>query len=335
MNARPRILVTNWVHEATLQQLALLGDVDANETRMPWPREDVMRRAEQADAILAFMPDCIDAPFLTACKRLRIVACALKGYDNFDLDACTQAGVFVTIVPDLLTEPTAELAVGLAIGLARNIRDGDILVRSGEFDGWRPILYGTGLDASTVAIIGMGRVGRAVAQRLSGFGCRLLGVDPSAETPPGVIRVTLHQALEISDFVIVCAPLTSASRHLIGKDALARIKSGALMINVGRGSVVDEGAVLAALEAGKLGGYAADVFEMEDWAVPERPKVIDERLRSHPRTLFTPHLGSAVTQVRQAIELRAVDNIADVLEGRRPRDAINEPARPPALAKAC
>ena len=117
MNARPRILVTNWVHEATLQQLALLGDVDVNETRMPWPREEVMRRAEKADAILAFMPDSIDARLLARCKQLRVVACALKGYDNFDLDACTQAGVFVTIVPDLLTEPTAELAVGLAIGL--------------------------------------------------------------------------------------------------------------------------------------------------------------------------------------------------------------------------
>ncbi|MFN3348387.1 phosphonate dehydrogenase [Pseudorhodoplanes sp.] len=332
MKTQPRILVTNWVHQATLQQLALLGDVDANETRMPWPREEVMRRAEKADAILAFMPDSIDARLLARCKRLRVVACALKGYDNFDLDACTQAGVFVTIVPDLLTEPTAELAVGLAIGLGRNIREGDALVRSGRFDGWRPVLYGTGLDGSVVAIVGMGHVGRAVAQRLAGFGCRMLGVDPSAETPPGMIRVTLHRALEMSDVVIVCAPLTPASRHLIGNDALARMKHGALLINVGRGSVVDESAVLAALETGKLGGYAADVFEMEDRALSDRPEAIDERLRTHPRTLFTPHLGSAVTRVRQAIELRAVDNIADVLEGRRPRDAINEPTQP--LAKA-
>jgi len=329
---RPRILVTNSVHETTLQQLALLGDVDMNETHMPWPRDEVMRRAEKADAILAFMTDRIDASFLAHCKRLRVVACALKGHDNFDLDACSQAGVFVTIVPDLLTEPTAELAVGLAIGLARNVRDGDTLVRSGQFDGWRPVLYGTGLDGSVVAIAGMGHVGRAVAQRLAGFGCRMLGVDPSAETPPGMIRVTLHRALEMSDFVILCAPLTTASRHLIGNDALARMKSGALLINVGRGSVVDEAAVLHALETGKLGGYAADVFAMEDWALPDRPKTIDERLRTHPRTLFTPHLGSAVTRARQAIELRAVDNIADVLEGRPPRDIVNEPARP--LAKA-
>lgn len=322
---RPRILVTNWAHEATLQRLGQLGDVDANASRTPWPRDEIMRCAERADAILAFMTDCVDAPLLAGCKRLRIVACALKGYDNFDLDACTEAGVWVSIVPDLLTEPTAELAVGLAIGLARNIRDGDALVRSGAFDGWRPVLYGTGLDGSTASIVGMGRVGRAVAQRLSGFGCRILGVDPAAEMPGGVTGERLNTALSISDFVILCAPLTAGSRHQIGTGALARMKAGALLINIGRGSVVDESAVAVALEAGSLGGYAADVFEMEDWALPDRPKAIDERLRTHPRTLFTPHLGSAVVRVRQAIEMRAVDNIADVLEGRPPRDAINAP----------
>lgn len=329
---RPRILVTNWVHEATLQRLSLQGDVDVNETRVPWPRDEVMRRAEKADAILAFMTDCIDAPFLARCKRLRVVACALKGYDNFDLDACNQAGVFVSIVPDLLTEPTAELAVGLTIGLARNIRDGDALVRVGQFDGWRPVLYGTGLNGSMVSIVGMGRVGRAVAQRLSGFGCRILGIDPAAEMPAGVTGENLRTALATSDFVILCAPLTPGSRHQIGTDALSGMKPGALLINIGRGSVVDESAVLAALESGSLGGYAADVFEMEDWALPDRPETIDERLRTHPRTLFTPHLGSAVTRVRQAIEMRAVDNIADVLEGRHPRDAINAPGN--VLAKA-
>ena len=324
---RPRILVTNWVHEATLQQLSLLGDVDSNETRSPWPRDEVMRRAEKADAILAFMTDCIDAAFLARCKRLRVVACALKGYDNFDLEACTASGVWISIVPDLLTEPTAELAVGLAIGLARNIRDGDALVRAGAFEGWRPVLYGTGLDGAIVSIVGMGRVGRAVAQRLSGFGCRILGIDPAAQMPAGVTKEDLDAALATSDFIIVCAPLTPGSHHQIGTDALARIKPGALLINIGRGSVVDESAVAAALDTDLLGGYAADVFEMEDWALPERPKAIDQRLRTHPRTLFTPHLGSAVTRVRQAIEMRAVANIADVLEGRPPRDAINAPEK--------
>jgi phosphonate dehydrogenase len=326
ISRQPRILVTNWAHAETLARLAAIGVVDANPNRTVWPRAELQRRAAEADAMLAFMPDCVDRAFLADCRRLRVVACALKGCDNFDIAACTEAGIWVTIVPDLLTEPTAELAVGLAIGLGRMIHEGDAIVRSGSFDGWRPVLYGTGLDGATVTVVGMGAVGRAIAKRLGGFGCRILGVDPHAELPLGVVRSDLNPALQVSDFIILAAPLTAATRHLIGQDAIARMRQGALLINVGRGSVVDELAVAAALESGALGGYAADVFEMEDWALPDRPRSIDLRLRVHPRTLFTPHLGSAVASVRRAIELRAADNIADALAGRRPRDAINDPS---------
>lgn len=322
---RPHILVTNWAFPETLERLSAIGSVDANPDRTTWPQSEVIRRAAEADAILAFMPDCVDAAFVKQCHKLRVVACALKGFDNFDVGACTAAGVWLAIVPDLLTEPTAELAVGLCIGLGRMIRDGDTVVRSGAFEGWRPILYGTGLDGSTVAIVGMGHVGRAIAQRLSGFGCRILGVDPQAHMPPGVAQCNLAGALATSDFVILAAPLTASTHHLIGGKAIAEMKPGALLVNVGRGSVVDETAVAVALENGGLGGYAADVFEMEDWALQDRPKLIDPRLRDHPRTLFTPHLGSAVERVRRAIEQRAADNIADVLAGKRPRDGINEP----------
>ena len=325
MTERPRILVTNWAYPETLQALAAAGTVDANPDRTVWPREEIVRRAAGADAIMAFMPDCIDAAFLKHCGRLRVVACALKGFDNFDVVSCTAAGVWLAIVPDLLTEPTAELGVGLAIGLGRMIRDGDAIVRSGKFDGWRPVLYGAGLNGSTVKIVGMGQVGRAIAQRLSGFGCHLLGVDPGADMPPGIAGRDLGSALAESDYVMLAAPLSPATHHLIDAGALAAMRPGALLINVGRGSVVDENAVADALERGTLGGYAADVFEMEDWALSERPLTIALRLRTHPRTLFTPHLGSAVAQVRRALEMRAADNIIDVLAGQRPRDAINEP----------
>lgn len=324
-----RILVTNWVHDETLARLREVGEVIANEQREPWPRAEIVRRAAGVDAMLAFMPDSVDADFLTACPRLKIVACALKGFDNFDVAACTAAGVWVSIVPDLLTNPTAELAVGLAIGLARNIRHGDAFVRSGAFNGWRPVLYGTGLDGSVVTIVGLGKVGRAIADRLAGFGCRILGVDDSADLPAGVTRAPLSDALTSSDYVMVAAPLTPQSRGVIGRAALNRIKRGALLINVGRGSVVDEAAVLFALESGALGGYAADVFEFEDWAIRGRGQSIDPALLAHPNTLFTPHLGSAVTQVRQAIEIRAAENIADALGGRAPRDAINDLTRAP------
>lgn len=323
---RARIVVTNRVHGEVLGFLRELGDVDANTESEPWSRADLLRRAANADALLAFMNDRVDAEFLAACRRLRIVACALKGADNFDAEACTAAGVWLSIVPDLLTEPTAELAVGLAISLAREIRAGDALVRSGAFAGWRPILYGTGLDGSTAVILGMGAVGSAIARRLSAFGCRIVGVDPSGAVISGVHRAELDEALPAAHFVFLALPLTAETRHLVDANLLARCRPGALLVNVGRGSVVDEAAIADALEAGRLGGYAADVFACEDWALAGRPAEVDRRLRSHPRTLFTPHLGSAVDRVRRAIALRAAENIADVFAGHPPRDAINSTA---------
>ncbi|MBY0533008.1 MAG: hydroxyacid dehydrogenase [Xanthobacteraceae bacterium] len=326
----PRILVTSIAFAETLARLREFGEVDANDSMEPFDYAEAKARAGTADAILAFMPDRVDAPFIAAAPKLKIVACALKGFDNFDLAAAARAGVWVSAVPDLLTNPTAELAVGLAIALARKIGEGDEIVRDNRFQGWRPVLYGTGLHGSTVAIVGMGAVGQAIARRLSGFGCRLLGVDPSAEMPGNVSAATLQEALEQSDYVFSAVPLSAGSRHLIGADAIARMKAEALLINIGRGSVISETAVADALERGALGGYAADVFEFEDWALPDRPREVEPRLLAHASTLFTPHLGSAVAAVRREIELAAAENIGDVLCGRAPRHAINSP---PAVRK--
>jgi len=184
------------------------------------------------------------------------------------------------------------------------------------------------------AVIGLGHVGRAIVDRLRGFGCaRILGVD-TVVAPPGVEAVELNDAMAQADYVFVAVPLTSQSLHLIGAAQLALAKPGQLMINVGRGSVVNEDAVADALHTGKLSGYAADVFACEDWALPDRPTAIPQRLLAHPATPFTPHIGSAVRRVRMAIEHRAADNIIAVLEGREPADAINVPSRVAAAAIA-
>jgi phosphonate dehydrogenase len=272
--------------------------------------------------MMAFMPDLVDDGFLAAAPGLRVVACALKGADNIDLAACRARGVAVSLVPDLLTAPTAELAVGLAIGLGRHIRAGDAAVRSGGFAGWRPVFYGQGLDGATVAVLGLGALGAAICARLAPFGCRLIGVDPAREAPSGVAAMALDQALPQADLVIAALPLNATTRQLLDAAALALLRPHALLVNVGRGSTVREAAVADALAAGRLGGYGADVFELEDWALEARPRAIEPRLLADPRTLFTPHLGSAVEGVRRAIEARAAANIIDVLEGRAPRDAV-------------
>lgn len=327
MSNRPKILVTQRIHEDVQRRLSAHGELDMNTSAEPWPASEVIRRAAQATAIMGFMTDQVDHDLLRAAPELEIVACALKGFDNFDVQACTQAGVWLSIVPDLLTEPTAELAVGLAITLARHVRQGDAYVRSGDFAGWRTHFYGTGLHGSVAAVVGLGQVGRAIVQRLSGFGCtRILGVDPEA-APAGVEMVALETAARQADFLFVAAPLTATTRHLVGDPQFEQARAGQLVINIGRGSVVDEAAVLRALKAGRLGGYAADVFACEDWQLDDRPRHISPELLAQENTVFTPHIGSAVHRVRIAIEQSAADNIIAVLQGGTPPDAINMPQK--------
>jgi phosphonate dehydrogenase len=170
---KPKVVLTSWVHPEVINRLAEHCDVVPNTTRERLSREEILSRAKDADAIMTFMTDSVDDAFLAACPRLRVVACALKGYDNYDVDACTLRGVWLTNVPDLLTIPTAELTIGLLIGLTRKILQGDRLVRSGSFDGWRPVLYGAGLTGRTLGIIGMGAVGQAIAARLQGYELKL------------------------------------------------------------------------------------------------------------------------------------------------------------------
>lgn len=306
---RPRVVITQRVHPEIVELLLAHAEVIVNETVEAWPPEVLLHHARSAAALMVFMSDSIDAAFLDQCPQLKIVAAALKGYDNFDVEACKQRGVRFTTVPDLLSEPTAELALALLLGLTRNVLAGDTVIRSGRYRGWRPTLYGTGLAGSTVGLIGYGAVGRAFERLISGFRCDLIRHDLREG------GVDIEEVSGRSDFLLPLVPLNTSSFHLVDRDFLARMKSGAFLINVGRGSVVDEEAVADALEAGHVAGYAADVFEMEDWHRADRPRAISPRLlQFKDRTLFTPHLGSATKAARLAIERVAATNIVDVLQ---------------------
>lgn len=330
---RPVVFVTNRVHREVIAFLEEFAEVEANPSVDPFPREAFFEKAARANGMMVFMNDSLDAAALDRCPKLRIVAAALKGCDNFDVAACTKRGIWFTIVPDLLTIPTAELTIALMLGLARKVLAGDRVVRSGAFAGWRPILYGAGLSGSTAGIVGMGNLGRAVAERLAALGVNILYADPAAlpvsiERILSAARVELNELAARSDFVVVLAPLAPDTLHLFDAAMLARMKPGSFLINVGRGSVVDEQAVANALKSEHLAGYAADVFEMEDWARSGRPmSVCADMVAQTDKTLFTPHLGSAVRETRLEIEVRAARNIAEALAGRRPPDAINEPHR--------
>lgn len=325
---KPRIVLTHWVHPEVLAFLAPHCEVVPNTSRATLVREELLARTRSAHGLMAFMPDLVDAEFLDACPELKIVAGALKGYDNLDAVACAERGIWLTNVPDLLTVPTAELTLGLTIGLGRNIAPSDRYLRGGAFKGWEPRFYGRGIDGSTVGVIGMGAVGRAFAQRLTGFDTRAIYYDQTrlSQDEERVLKtsyVELDRLLAESDFVVVILPLTAATRHFLGAGKLARMQQGAYLINTGRGSTVDESAVAEALGSGRLAGYAADVFEFEDWARGDRPRQIAPELLRYPeRTLFTTHIGSAVEDVRRAIALEAAQNIVEALQENVPRGAV-------------
>lgn len=323
-----RVVISHRVHPEVLDLLRASCHVIANQTPSSLSRNELRSRCRDADALLAFMPDHIDEELLAHSPRLRVVAGALKGYDNIDVAACTARGIWVSYVEDLLTEPTADLAVGLLLALDRHLLSGDKYVRSGRHRGWRPELYGGGLAGRQVGIVGMGAVGRAVADRLRAFGAKLVYTDPkpmptAEEREVNAKSVPLELLLARSSVVVLTAPLTAATRHLIGPAALRLLPDGALLVNVGRGSVVDEHAVADALTRGRLGGYAADVFAFEDWADEGRPRTIPPDLLAHDRTVFTPHLGSAVGDVRRQIEMAAAQSILEVRAGKAPSVAVN------------
>lgn len=323
------VVITHWVHPEVIHYLESEGcKVTANETRETLPRTEILARAKDAAALMAFMPDAVDESFLDACPNLKIVAGALRGYDNFDVEACAKRNIWFTIVPALLAGPTAELTVGLLIAVSRRLLEGDDWVRSGQFKGWRPELYSLGLQNKQVGIVGMGQLGKALAQRLRGFEVRMVYTDPQRLSNPEENALELQYAefatlLSTSHFVVLTTPLQPETFHLINASTIAAMRPGSYLVNPSRGSVVDEQAVAMAIQSGHLAGYAADVFEMEDWARSDRPQHIPQMLlddRAH--TVFTPHLGSAVDDLRLEIALDAARSIVQSLNGHTPDRSV-------------
>jgi len=327
----PLVVLTNRTFPETRALFDGVARVIANDGEEPWPRDVLLSHCRVAAGIMAFMPDQIDGAFLDRCSRLTIIGAALKGFDNIDVEAASKRGVWVTICPDLLTIPTAELAIGLMLALGRNMLTGDREIRRQGFHGWRPRHYGAGIDGSVVGVIGFGKVGQAIAVRLRGFGCRILAHDTELDSVPehlsdNVELATKEELLNTSDFVVLALPLLGSTKYIIDAGAVAAMKRGALLINPARGSLVNESAVADAISNGHLGGYAADVFECEDWARTDRPAIIDERLiAAVGKTVLTPHIGSAVIDVRREIEASAARSMVEALQGRIPTFAINLP----------
>ncbi|MCP9462667.1 MAG: D-glycerate dehydrogenase [Nitrospira sp.] len=274
--------------------------------------EELRSGFAQADAVICMLSDSINADLLSHTTKLKILANYAVGYNNIDLAAAKARGIVVTNTPDVLTDATADLAWTLMLSVARRVVEGDRWVRTGTWRGWAPTqLLGADLAGKTLGIIGMGRIGQAVAQRAQGFRMRVLYESRRTVAPPSGLlweHRPLDQLLAEADFVSLHVPLTESTRHLIGARELSRMKPTAILINTARGPVVDEEALVAALKAGVIAGAGLDVYEQEPLVHPGLVEL--------PNVVLLPHVGSGTLETRIRMGKICLDNIEAVLNGR-------------------
>ena len=314
---KPRAFVTFPVPKPALTLLRRVATVDRHSGRVPIPRAALLRGVRNAEGLLCLLTESIDAELIAAAPRLRAVANCAVGYDNVDLAAASARGIVVTNTPDVLTETCADLAFALILACARRVAEGDRMIRAGEWHGWTPdLLIGTDVHGATLGIIGLGRIGAAVARRASGFGMRVLYTQRRRLTrpPAGARFASLETLLRAADFVTVHVPLSAATAKLIGRRELARMKRTAFLINTSRGAIVDEPALVDALRAGRIAGAGLDVLARE----PHVPRA----LRGLPNVVVTPHIASATEATRARMATLAAENLGAALAGREPPNRV-------------
>jgi glyoxylate reductase len=288
----------------------------------PIDRGELLTGVREAEALVCLLTDRIDEEVLSSGRSLKVVADVAVGYENVDIEAARRLGILVTNTPDVLTEATADLTFALLLAAARRIAEADRAVRDGRFPPWsldQPLL-GMDVHGKTLGIVGMGRIGAAVARRgRLGFGMRILyhnrTRNEAAECELDAEYVSFDRLLADSDFISVHVPKTAETHHLFDADAFARMKATAILINAARGPVVDEAALAEALEASVIAGAGLDVYENE-------PTVHPKLLGLTERVVLAPHLGSATRETRHAMVRLAVDNVLAVLGGRAPTTPV-------------
>ncbi|CAE6767970.1 MAG: D-glycerate dehydrogenase [Nitrospira sp.] len=319
--AAPRLYISRLLPDpvmaAARQQYQLL-----NEPRDAAPAHDTLAAGLcEADAAICTLTDRIDASMLAAATRLTILANYAVGYNNIDLAAASARGIVVTNTPDVLTDSTADLTWALLLAVARRVAEGDAYVRSGDWSGWAPTqMLGTDVSGKTLGIIGMGRIGQAVAQRATGFNMRVCYTSRTPRSPdwlPSQWEVrSLPDLLKEADFVSLHVPLTPDTHHLIGARQLALMKPTAFLINTSRGPVVEESALVDALLQRRLAGAGLDVFEQEPLFHPS--------LRELRQVVLLPHLGSATLATRVRMGMICLENIAAICAGRAAPNQVNQ-----------
>lgn len=290
------------------------------ESETPVPREVLLEEAKEADGLLCMLSEKIDRELLDAAPRLQIVANLAVGYDNIDVEAARQKGITVTNTPDVLTETTADLAFALLMATARRVVEASEYIEADRWENWSPyLLAGSDIHHKTIGVVGMGRIGEAVARRARGFAMPVLYHNRSrkyqAEAEIPATYADLETLLEEADYVVSVVPLTKETKQLFDESAFRRMKKSAIFINISRGAVVDEEALATALENGEIKAAGLDVFA-------EEPIRSDHPLLQLDNAVCLPHIGSASEETRSVMIDLCLDNISAVMEGEEPKTAL-------------
>ncbi len=318
--SRPKVLATRPLFEAAREILNKSFDVEYWTQPERISREELLRRTQDKEALVCLLTERVDEELLAAAPKLKIAANVAVGFDNMDVPACTKRRVAATNTPGVLDETTADFAWTLLMAVARRVSEGEQLARSGQWKGWDlDQLCGTDVWGKTLGILGFGRIGRGVARRAGGFLMKVIYHD--AVRAPEALEKELHaeyrefnRLLAESDFVSVHVPLLPETRRLLSTAQFSSMKPTAFVINTSRGPVVDEAALVQALEGGKIAGAALDVFENEPAIHPglKRPNVV-----------LAPHIASASIETRTKMACMAAENVVALFSGKRPPNILN------------
>ncbi len=320
---QPKVLITRPILQSVVDRISEQCDVQVHAVDEPMPPELLAAAMREADGVMPAGVR-ISKEIIDAAPRLRVVSNIAVGYDNIDVEACNRRHILVTNTSDVLTEATADLTFALILAAARRVVEGDRYVRGGHWKQWQwNCLWGAEMHGATLGLFGFGRIAQATARRASGFSMRILyhsrhRVSTSIEDDLGAKFVDRDTLLRESDFLSLHVPLTPETRHAIGAPELALMKPSAFVINAARGPIIDEAALVQALQANRLAGVGLDVFENE-------PKVHPALLAMDNVTLL-PHIGSATAATRQGMAMLAAENLLAALRGERPPNLVNPEA---------
>ena len=320
--SRHRVYVARRLPDPAMDRLRQHVDMTVWPTdELPPPREVLLKEAAASDGLLSLLTDRIDGALLDAAPRVRVVSNYAVGYDNIDVAAATSRGVVVTNTPGVLTETVADFAITLLLAVARRVVESDRYTREGRWKSWEPLLFlGQDLYGATLGLVGLGRIGTAVARRAHGFDMRILYHDvvrrEDLEHDLGLEFTSLEDLLRRSDFISVHTPLTPQTRHLISTDQFRLMKRTAVLVNTARGPIVDPDALHRALADRQIWGAGLDVFEVE-------PVPADHPLLRLDNIIVAPHIASASVETRAKMALMAVDNLLAALGGQRPPNFVN------------